>query len=291
MIGLESSLEISHTQFAIFLALMAAFMHAGWNAMVKGGADKAIMLGTVMFGHLLIGLVMIMFYNLPLTAAWPYLAGSTIVHCFYCYFLFLAYRLGDLSQVYPIARGLAPVLVALGGYYFASEYLHPMGWAAVLLVSFGIFLLSFSTEKGRRDKKAIAAAIATGISIASYSILDGLGARKSGDTLGYIGYLFVFEGLIAFGFFYYRRKILTQVTAKTYLIGLVGGVVSAAAYGLVIYAKTLAPLGVVSTVREVSVIIASLIGVLIFKERPWKLRIAAAFVVLLGVFLLSYFAS
>lgn len=265
-------------------------MHAGWNAMVKGSADKAIMLGMVLFAHLIVGLTMVAIFQPPEKTAWPYLFASVIVHSFYVYFLFLSYRLGDLSQVYPIARGIAPMLISLGGYYFAGEQLSNLGWFGVFLVSFGIAMLSFARRTSSFDPRAVLAALATGVSIAGYSILDGLGARVSGDTLGFIGWLFVFEGCIAFGFLYYRRSVLAITPIKTYWVGLFGGFVSALAYGLVIYAKTLIALGAVSAMREASVIIASLIGIIVFKERPWKLRLLAAAIVAIGVFILATYA-
>jgi drug/metabolite transporter (DMT)-like permease len=133
----------------------------------------------------------------------------------------------------------------------------------------------------------VAAAIVTGLTIATYTVIDGLGVRLSGSPIGYIGWLFLLETFSCFYIFYIKREVLKETSVKVYLTGLVGGIVSAVAYGLAIYAKSIASLGAVSAIRESSVIIAALIGVIWFRERPWKVRVLSACVVALGVIILS----
>ncbi|MCC2112566.1 MAG: EamA family transporter [Hyphomicrobiales bacterium] len=210
------------------------------------------------------------------------------MHWFYYAFLLTSYRLGDLSQVYPVARGIAPVLVAIGGWLFAGEVLNSGSWGAILLVSFGISLLAANAYRQRASSAAIFAALATGATIATYSVVDGLGARISQNPLGYIGWLFLFEGLFAFYVFVRERAKLPALGARIYRLGLFGGLASSAAYGMVIFAKTLAPLGAISAVRESSVIVAALIGVVLFGERPWELRLVSATIVVAGILLLVW---
>ena len=277
---------ISDANFAAVLVLNAAFLHAIWNGMVKGAAERAVSIAMIMAGHALVGFVMVFIFSPPAVVSWPYLAVSTFVHALYCLFLFLSYRFGDLSQVYPIMRGIAPVLVAFGAQLFAGEILPPVAWGGILLVSCGISILIVGRNSGSIDRWTIGAAIATGILIASYSVLDGLGARAANSTMGYIGWLFLLEINITIGFLYYRRDQLAIISTSAYLWGLAGGLISALAYGMVIYAKTLTALGTVSALRESSVIIAALIGVVWFGERPWKLRVIAAIIVACGIVLL-----
>lgn len=277
-------------EFALALVLTAALLHAVWNAMVKGTDERVVVLGLIALGHVAVGLVLIFLSAAPDAASWPYIAASTFIHFFYYAFLLLSYRLGDLSQVYPVARGIAPVLVAVGAYYFADEILPPVAWAGILTVSFGIFLLASGVERSRLGMKAVGAALLTGMMIAAYSVVDGIGVRLAESPLGYIGWLFFFEGYVAFYIFFRERRKLRALPWPTYRVGLAGGVLSAGAYGLVIYAKTLAPLGAISAVRESSVIIAALIGVLLLGERPWRLRIAAAAIVVCGILLLAVFS-
>ncbi|MEM7505836.1 MAG: EamA family transporter [Pseudomonadota bacterium] len=278
----------SNPGLALSLILGAAFLHALWNALVKGSADRVLTMGLINLGHVAVGVVMVALYLPPAEESWPFLVASTLIHWFYYGFLILAYRHGDLSQVYPIARGAAPVMVALGAQVFAGEVLSATAWIGILTVSLGISLLFLGQQPGRTSGKAVAAALLTGVTIASYSVVDGIGVRLSVNPLGYIGWLFLLEGFATVGFFALRIGVLTELPRRTYLWGIAGGVISSLAYGLAIYAKQLTTLGTVSAIRESSVVIAALIGVIWFNERPWKLRLAAAGVVCGGVILLAW---
>ncbi|MEE9314857.1 MAG: EamA family transporter [Rhizobiaceae bacterium] len=272
--------------FVIGLVLAAAFLHALWNALIKGSSDRVLTMGMINLGHAALGLLLVVLYLPPAVESWPFIAGSTFIHLFYYGFLIWAYRFGDLSQVYPIARGIAPVLIALGAQFFAGEYLSYQAWIGILIVSLGISILML--ERGKRiHRTALLAALLTGFTIAAYSVVDGMGVRVSQSPFGYIGWLFLLEVIPAAGFLFIRRKALLSANNKVYAIGLAGGLVSAIAYGLAIYAKNLTTLGTVSAIRESSVIIAALIGVIWFKERPWQLRVLSGMVVAAGVILLA----
>lgn len=273
---------------ALSLILSAAVLHATWNAIIKGSANRGLAMGLLNLGHAALGLVLVLLYAPPAAEAWPFIIASTFIHFFYYGFLLWAYRHGDLSHVYPIARGIAPVLVALGAQVFADEILPPVAWAGILLVSFGISTLFFGRKDKAANPQAVSAAILTGIAIASYSVVDGLGVRASQSPLGYIGWLFVLECIPGVFFIAYRRNNWIGIKTRILTIGIGGGLLSAVAYGLAIYAKSLTSLGTVSAIRESSVIIAALIGVIWFKERPWKLRMLAAIIVAGGVVLLAF---
>jgi drug/metabolite transporter (DMT)-like permease len=276
---------VSTTAFAI--VLLAAVLHAVWNGLVKASEDRAIVLALISLGHVVFGLVLVLLAPLPAVASWPFIAGSTLIHWAYYFLLYHSYRLGDLSQVYPIARGIAPVLVALGAQFAVGEVLPAGAWAGILMVSAGILLLSRRALMSAAATKATGAALATGTCIAAYSIADGMGVRVAEGAIGYIGWLFVSE-IFVVGFIFWRRgREMLFVKRSVWATGMVGGLVSAVAYGLVIYAKSLTLLGLVSTLRETSVIFAALIGVLFLGERPWKPRILAAGIVLAGVILMA----
>ena len=245
-------------------------------------------LGLISFGHVLLGLVLITQVRLPATAAWPYLAATTIIHFSYYYLLYHAYRLGDLSHVYPIARGVAPVLVALSAQGLAGEFLPLQAWFGILTVSLGTLLLSLIRPVSRIPHLVVLVSLTVGVVIAAYSLVDGLGVRVSESPLGYIAWLFVLEILFSGFVFVRRRRAMMKLVPKPILLGVFGGIISATAYGLVIYANSFSPLGLVSSVRVTSVVFASLFGILWLRERPWGPRIFAALVVAGGVVLIGF---
>lgn len=272
---------------ALVIVLFAAVLHASWNALVKAATDRAVVLAAVSLTHALAGLVLIFVSEVPSAASWTCIVLSTAIHYAYYALLFQAYRFGDLSQVYPISRGLAPALVAFGAFLFIGETLTALGWLGLAAISLGIALLAFPRGASRADPKAIAIASVLGLTIAGYSIVDGIGIRLSESPIGYMGWLFLLEFPVGLAVLARRRRLRLDVPMRTFALGLFGGLLAVAAYGLVLFAKTLAPLGAVSAVRESSVIFASLIGVVLFHERPWKLRFLSALVVGAGVVALA----
>ena len=277
----------SPSLFVIALVLAAALLHATWNAIVKGSADRVLALAMVNLGHIMVGAVLVVLYAPPAREAWGFIAASTFIHFFYYAFLLMAYRLGDFSQVYPIARGVAPVLVATGAWVFAGEVLPPLAWAAILLISAAIAAQAFGRRRVDINSGAVLAALLTGLTIAAYSVADGLGVRAAGNALGYIGWLFLLEGFSSAVLFWLGRSRLRALPLQSWVIGISGGLLSSLAYGLAIYAKSLTTLGSVSAIRETSVVMAALIGILWFGERPWKLRMVSAVAVAAGIILLA----
>ena len=265
------------------IVLLAAVMHATWNALVKASADRAIILALISVGHVILGTIAALFVPIPAIESWPYIAISTIIHWVYYFMLYHSYRLGDLSRVYPISRGISPVLVAFGAQFVAGETLPVEAWFGVLIVSFGIIFLSKADNSSKSSTTATFAALGTGACIASYTIADGMGVRVAHSVIGYVAWLFILEIFVVIYIFYQNRYEITIQHKSVWLVGTLGGVVSAAAYGLVIYAKSLTLLALVSTLRETSVIFAALIGIILFGERPWKMRIFASCCVLFGV--------
>lgn len=273
---------------ALVLTLVAAVMHASWNAIVKVGIDRAVVLGLIAFAHTAVGAVMIAIAGIPDPASWPFILASTLLHYGYYVCLHHAYRVGDLSQVYPLARGLAPLLVALGAWAFAGEAMSAAGWGAVLLASLGISAIAFSRRGGMWDHPpTLFYTIATGLIIAAYSVVDGMGVRLAGAPLAYMGWLFVWEFPVFVTVLLRRRRALNAIPLNGVVKGLGGGLLSVTAYSLVIYAATLAPLAAISAVRESSVIIAALIGTLLLGESHWRQRCGAAAVVAVGIAFLA----
>ncbi|HXH03246.1 MAG TPA: EamA family transporter [Candidatus Competibacteraceae bacterium] len=273
----------------ITLVLFAALLHATWNALVKQGGDRLLILAAVNGCGMLVGALGVPLLQPPAPASWIYLLLSIVLHFGYYYFLLQAYRFGDLSHVYPLARGAAPLLVLLGGLWAAGETLPGGAVVGVLLASAGIISLAF--DRGLpwwRDPRPVLYALGTSLFIAAYTVVDGLGVRASGSPAGYIFWLFFLDGwpLLLFALARRRRQLWTFL-AREWRIGLGGGLAAITGYGLVIYAMSRGAMAAVSALRETSVIMAVLIGTWLLGERFGARRMAAACLVTLGVGLMN----
>ena len=269
------------------LVLFAALMHALWNAVLKGASDRTITFGLVSAGHTIPAIIMLPFVPLPDPVLRPYIAASTIIHWGYYYFLNTGYRFGDLSLVYPVARGVAPLLVALPAFIWLGEALPAMAWAGMICISAGILILGMRRAGKGPPLPALIMALLTGGTIALYSLVDGVGVRLAEETLTYIIWLFIAEGFVILYIFLPRMERLRAQTGREVLVGLAGGILSALAYALALYAKSKAPLGMVSALRETSVIFAAMIGLIWFGEGPARPRLIAAGLVAIGIVMLA----
>ena len=268
----------------LLMILGAAVLHASWNALVKSGGDPWLRMGVVMGVSGILGLLFTPLFPVPAPEVWPLLLLSAFIHQVYFCGVCLGYRIGDLSHVYPLQRGIAPVLVAIGAYLFMGEKLGTQGIIGVGMISLAILSLTFFTEKRPTDRKLLFFALFTGANIAAYSIIDGMAARLSADVFGYIMWLMFISG-IPFGLL---AIVLTRkrgwAAVKHHMArGTVGGTFTFAAYGLAIWAMSLAPVTYVSALRETSVIVAAWIGSRVLGEPFGGRRIIAACMVAIGV--------
>ena len=273
----------------VFLVLLAALLHASWNALVKTGPDPLLSLASFHVTAALVAMPVIFQVPLPNTACVPFLAASVAVHWLYYGLLSSAYRVGDLSHVYPLSRGIAPLLIAAASALVAGEFLPGLTMVGIVLASGGIILLSFSHGlPWHHDPKPVLFGLGTGLSIAAYTVIDGLGVRHSIDALSYISWLFVLEGATFGPFIYFlrRNQVIEHWRQRgPTLVG--GGLATAGAYGLVIYAMNHNPMAMVSALRETSVLMAVLIGALVLKEGYGKVRVSAALLVVGGVLIMN----
>ncbi|GAA2247027.1 DMT family transporter [Streptomyces atrovirens] len=265
--------------------LLAAVTHAGWNAIAHRITDKLVGFTLISGGGLLIGLAMVPFVPFPAGGAWPYLLGSAAIHMAYYALLMKSFRLGDFGQAYPIARGSAPLVVTVLAAVFAHEV--PDAWAAagIALSCAGLTGVALWGLRGHRpDWAAIGAALATGLTIAVYTVVDGLGVRASGSSLGYIAWLMAVQGTMipAYALWRWRRETAARLRPHAGL-GLLGAAMSVAAYALVLWAQTRAELASIAALRESSIIVGAAIGALFFKERFGAPRIVAAGLLVAGI--------
>lgn len=273
----------------IGLVLAAALLHASWNALLKSSADRLASLSLMTIGAGVAAIPLVVMRPLPNAGSWFCIILSGILHTGYNLFLIRAYKIGDFGQSYPIARGSSPLLVALGAALFAGEQLGLYTVIGIALVSAGIVSLANLRQLDRRENLAgPAAAFATGAFIAAYTVTDGIGARLAGDSISYTGWLFVLDS-IPLALIYWRRhgRIPVAASRRETWIGLAGGMMSLLAYGIVIWAVTLAPMGMVSALRETSVLFALLIGWMFLGEKLTLRRVLSCLVIAVGAVVLG----
>ncbi|MER7900650.1 DMT family transporter [Streptomyces sp. NPDC096046] len=265
--------------------LLAAVTHASWNAIAHKITDKLVGFTLISGGGVIIGLALAPFVAFPAAGAWPYLLASAAVHIAYYGLLMKSFRLGDFGQAYPIARGTAPLVVTLLAALFAHEV--PDGWAAagIALSCAGLTGVALWGLRGRRpDWAAIGAALATGLTIAVYTVVDGLGVRASGSSLGYIAWLMAVQGVVIPAYAVWRLRGETAALLRPVAgVGLLGAALSVAAYALVLWAQTRAELAPIAALRESSIIVGAAIGAVFFKERFGAPRIVAAGLLVVGI--------
>lgn len=264
----------------------AAVAHASWNAIAHRIRDSLVAMTVVGIGGLALAVPLLLWTAAPAPASRPYLAVSVVLHIAYLALLLRTYRVGEFSQVYPLARGISPVVVTAAAWLLVGERLAGLQLAGVLLIPAGLACLVFI---GRRpDRPALVAAAATGLAIAAYTVVDGIGVRLAGSPGGYIGWLMTLEGLgCAAVALVIRRRALPAQLSGSWLAGLAGGVLTVIAYGLVLWAQTRSALALVAALRETSIIIGALIGTLMFREPFGRSRIMATVLVVAGILLLN----
>jgi len=272
---------------SVTLAVIAAAVtHAAWNAIAHGIKDQTLAFALIGVGGIAVGIPLVIVAAMPRGDCWPYLLGSVAIHVFYNLLLMQCYRLGEFSQVYPLARGTSPLVVSILAAIFIHEHLSPPQIAGVLVVSAGLATLVLA---GRRPgRAAFLAAVGTGLTIAAYTTVDGVGVRLSGSPAGYIGWLMVLESLCVPMFAVIRRRdVLLKQPKRILLAGLAAGALSVLAYGLVLWAQTGGALAPIAALRETSVIFGAIIGTLVFREPFGRTRIAATVLVAAGIILLN----
>jgi drug/metabolite transporter (DMT)-like permease len=271
------------------LVLLAALMHAGWNTAVKTGADRLLTFALVALSAGLTSLLILPFVAAPAPAAWPFMLASVALHGGYKFFLLQAYRVGDLSHVYPLARGTAPLIVAALSGAVAGERL--AGWELAGVVTISVGVISIALGRGRPSRRDIAPvlfAVGTGVFIASYTMVDGMGVRQAGSRLGYITWLHFLDAFpITLAALYFRGRAAPAALRAEWKRGVAGGLFNLGAYGLVIWALSLGAMAPVAALRETGVIFAAVIGTVFLSESFGLRRVVAACIIASGIVLLG----
>jgi drug/metabolite transporter (DMT)-like permease len=272
----------------VLLVVGAGLLHAVWNAIAKYVEDRLVAFALIGIVSTVAGGAALAVTGLPYRTAVSFAVVSAVLHIGYDFALMNSYRLGAFNQTYPIARGTSPLVVTVGAYFLADEHLPAVAVIGVVVLAAGLMSVALSSGRlTRSDLPAVGAAVVTGLAIAGYTLVDGLGVRRAHDPYAYAGLLFLLQGpafpLIAV----YRRPAAVWRSVSTLDRGLTAGVLCVVAYAIVLWAQTRAPLAEVAALRETSVISAALIGTLFLKERFGSRRVVAAVLVASGIVLIS----
>ncbi len=276
------------TPAIIAVVIGAGALHACWNALVKQVDDRLMAFAWIGLASTVAGGLVLLVTGLPDRAAIAFVIASAVIHVGYDLALMNSYRLGAFNQTYPIARGTSPLIVAVGAYFLAHEHLGAPALIGIATLAAGLMSLALSGGRlTRRDTPAVSAAILTGLTIAGYTLIDGLGVRRAGDPWAYTALLFALQGpplpIVAA----IRRPAASWRDRPVIERGLIAGVLCVLAYGIVLWAQTKAPLAEVAAIRETSVVFAALIGMAALGEEFGKRRVVAAVVIATGIVLIG----
>ena len=275
----------------VFLAVLAAaVMHASWNVLVKLRLDRFLSLCLIQTLMGVMGIGMLALFPWPSAASIPYAVTSGLLHLGYFLFLARSYRTGDLSQVYPIARGAAPLLTLAITATFLHEEINLMGGAGVAVLVMGIWAVSLMGQRGLRlDGLTLFFAIGTSVFVAAYTIVDGMGGRISGNPSGYAGMVFVFDAVfLSIAALAMRGPGIVRQVAPYWKTGIVGAVLSVGAYWIAIWAMTKAPIASVAALRETSILVVMLLSMRVLKETVTLSRLGGAVLIVIGAALIRF---
>jgi drug/metabolite transporter (DMT)-like permease len=271
----------------VFLAVMAAaLLHASWNALIKTGASKQSAMLILGVSQGFCGIAIALWKGVPPDAAWPWLLASGVIHMCYQLNLGYAYEHGDLSRVYPIARGTAPMIVLVFSSLFLADTLTGFEIAGVVVLGLGILLMVQGVFTSGESRKMLPFALGAAAATAGYSITDGMGARVAGDAILYVGWLMMIAAV-----FYIpaatalKGTMLFRAPPRAWGVGFVAGALSFGGYAIAVWAMTVAPIALVSALRETSILFAVLIGWLAFGEAMTRSKALAAGIIVSGVML------
>lgn len=271
--------------------LLAALLHAIWNALLKVSGDRLVIMAVTTATSSLLVLPLLFLLPAPAVASWPFLALSAGVHSAYMLLLVRAYGFGDFAQVYPVARGSAPLLTALLAYVLLQETLQVTELLGMWLIVSGIFALALERSAGilQLSRPALIYSLLTGLSISAYSLIDGMGARASGNSHSFAVWMFFLDGFLIPMVALRRRPlpILAQTIKSVWKAGLLVAILSTGGYWIVIWAFSQERIGPIAVLRETSVLFALLISIFVLGERPSPLRIVIVMLIVGGIVLLG----
>jgi len=272
------------------IVLLATFMHAVWNGMVKNHPDKAVAVAAIVFGHIPLAIVAIIFLPAPTIDCIPYIVASAIVHQGYQWYLLSAYQIGDLTKVYPIARGFGPLVATLVSILVLGLLLKSLIILSILLICFGIMILGL-LDNENKNFKVLQLSLFTGFFIGLYSLVDGYGARASLSPIVYMSWSFILSATLFPIVLKIKnhKNIFQNVFNSGKNVFWIGGTLSYIIYAIVVWAFTKAPIPMVGALRESSIFFSIFIGYFFLKEKITPTKIFSIVLILAGVIGLKLF--
>jgi drug/metabolite transporter (DMT)-like permease len=272
----------------LLVVLCGALLHAGWNLLIKARRNKHAVTAIVYIGAGVLAGVALPFLPTPSPASWPYLAASTLTEFLYGVVLAATYRVSDLSHAYPLMRGTAPLLVAIGSSVLVGEHISMPMWIGVSLMSAALLSLIFDARTRPRSSSSTGLALLNAVLIATYTMIDGVGARRSDHPVAYSFWLFMFIAVPWLGWVSIRRQSFRWEEMRVEMpAGLIGGACSLASYTVAVWAMTKAPIAAVAAVRETSILFGTVLGALVLRERISWVRAAAVIGIAVGVWIIK----
>ena len=275
------------TSSSIYLLIFfAAFLHALWNIIIKSLKNSLVGIAMKVFFQSIIFFPIIFFVPLPAGITWLFIICSLILHSLYFILLGSMYNRSDLTFIYPIARGCAPFFVTILSLIFFVDHIPLLGILGILVISLGLILISLENYKKKIDFKLISISLFIALIISIYTFIDGLGVRSVGKSETYIVWNFFLGGWVSIAYVYLtKKKALFELQSKELFLILIASIISFSAYAIIIWSMKHEPIGFVSSLRESSIIMASLIGYFVLKEKVSHIRLISGAIFFVGVFL------
>jgi drug/metabolite transporter (DMT)-like permease len=270
--------------WVLLAVLGAALLHALWNALLRVGTSRVAAMMVLSAGQGVIGLVIVLTHGLPSAQVWPWILASALIHTGYQTFLAFAYEHGDLSRVYPLARGTAPMITLAVSALWLSEAINLTEAVGIIVLGTGILLLARGVWTSGESRRMLPYAFGSACATAGYTLTDGIGARAEGDPVLYLGWVMLVAGIVfALVMLGLRGQSAVPRVRKVWMLGSLGAIASYSAYAVVVWAMTQAPIPLVAALRETSILFAVLIGWLIFGERMTSSKVLSVALIIAGV--------
>ena len=274
---------MDHTSIYL-LIFFAAFLHAVWNIIIKSLNNSLVAIAVKVFFQSIIFIPVVFFVPAPEGMTWFYLIASALLHSLYFILLGVMYNREDMTFIYPVARGCAPVFVTILSFIFLNDVIPLLGIVGILIVSFALMLISLNNFKTKIDIKIICISVFIAFIISIYTFTDGAGVRSVENSSTFIVWNFFFGGWISIGYVYLtNKKELFSLKLKELCLIICATIISFSAYAIIIWSMKYEPIGFVASMRESSIIFASIIGLLILKEKIGFIRIISSIMFFLGV--------